>query len=118
MVYDPSPHLRTGQRAAREGPTWAWPGEDISSSATSKERLRFPSLEACRVLQHLGSTVGPPPTNTATMAEKIGKSEDYTSHHEKNASPPEYNDLSEQAGRRGSVALNIVENPLKVSSKT
>lgn len=52
------------------------------------------------------------------MAEKIGKSEDYTSHHEKNASPPEYNDLSEQAGRRGSVALNIVENPLKVSSKT
>ena len=52
------------------------------------------------------------------MAEKIGKHEDYTSHDEKNPSPPEYNDLPEQAGRRGSVALNIVENPLKVGSKT
>lgn len=52
------------------------------------------------------------------MAEKIGKHEDYTTHDEKNVSPPEYNDLPEQAGRRGSVALNIVENPLKVSSTT
>ncbi|EME44989.1 hypothetical protein DOTSEDRAFT_170095 [Dothistroma septosporum NZE10] len=47
------------------------------------------------------------------MAEKIGKNEDYTTHDEKNASPPEYNDLPETAGRRTSVALNIVENPLK-----
>ncbi|KAK4502244.1 hypothetical protein PRZ48_005669 [Zasmidium cellare] len=49
------------------------------------------------------------------MAEKDISGVDYTTHDEKNFNtPPEYVDAAEPTGRRrSSVALNIVENPLK-----
>lgn len=48
--------------------------------------------------------------------EKVSADEvHYISHNEKNANDVSPPDLAEEAGRRGSVALNIVENPLKVS---
>lgn len=51
------------------------------------------------------------------MAEKATNGVDYTTHNEKELSntSPEYVDAAEPTGRRrSSVALNIVENPLKV----
>lgn len=52
------------------------------------------------------------------MAEKETLESAGVSHNEK--SPPPYNtpNLAEAGGRRKSVALNIVENPLKVSLKS
>lgn len=51
--------------------------------------------------------------------EKVSADEvQYVSHNEKNANDVSPPDLAEEAGRRGSVALNIVENPLKVSNRT
>lgn len=52
------------------------------------------------------------------MTEKVTSDVDYSTHNEKDLSntPPEYVDAAEPTGRRrSSVALNIVENPLKVS---
>ncbi|KAK5128685.1 hypothetical protein LTR85_000018 [Meristemomyces frigidus] len=46
------------------------------------------------------------------MAEKIAADVAYDTHNEKQHSP----DLTETAGRNASVALNLVENPLKRSS--
>lgn len=56
-------------------------------------------------------------TTTITMAEKATPDIGYASHDEKNLTnpPPDYVDATEPTGRRrSSVALNIVENPLKV----
>lgn len=54
------------------------------------------------------------------MSEKTSDDEvAYTSHNEKNANQefkPAFD--PEETGRRQSVALNIVENPLKVSRAT
>ncbi|KAF7192034.1 Polyol transporter 5 [Pseudocercospora fuligena] len=52
---------------------------------------------------------------SSDKAEKISDEVQYTTHNEKNAvqdGPPSYN-VAEESGRRASVALNIVENPLK-----
>ncbi|TKA80047.1 hypothetical protein B0A55_01757 [Friedmanniomyces simplex] len=50
------------------------------------------------------------------MDEKVSPEMDRVSHDEKNGAPPPENYTSETGGRRGSVALNIVENPLTRSS--
>jgi len=50
------------------------------------------------------------------MDEKVSHDDvHYVSHTEKNASGLPAPDLAEEGGRRSSVALNIVHNPLKVS---
>jgi len=51
------------------------------------------------------------------MSDKLSAEVDHdTSHNEKhNLHDTKETDLSETAGRRASVALNIVENPLKVN---
>lgn len=51
------------------------------------------------------------------MTEKVTSDVDYSTHNEKDVNtPPEYVDAAEPTGRRrSSVAMNIVENPLKVS---
>ena len=54
------------------------------------------------------------------MSDKLSAEVDQdASHNEKhNLHDTKETDLSETAGRRASVALNIVENPLKVSGET
>lgn len=49
------------------------------------------------------------------MDEKVAPDAAFNSHDEKNVQPPTP-ELVETAGRRKSIALNLVENPLKVSS--
>ena len=51
------------------------------------------------------------------MDEKISSDAGTAAHHEKAAldTKPEH-ELQENTGRRQSVALNIIENPLRVSS--
>lgn len=51
------------------------------------------------------------------MSEKVATDE-YVSHDEKNAAPALSSEFKDTAGRKRSVALNIVENPLKVSFPT
>ncbi|EME88793.1 uncharacterized protein MYCFIDRAFT_51227 [Pseudocercospora fijiensis CIRAD86] len=53
---------------------------------------------------------------SSDQPEKISDDVQYTTHNEKNGiqdAPPSYKNVAEESGRRASVALNIVENPLK-----
>lgn len=52
------------------------------------------------------------------MADKVTPEVDYASHNEKTAAHLQDHEpeLADADGRRRSVALNIVHNPLKVSS--
>ena len=52
------------------------------------------------------------------MADKLGPTDvDQVSHDEKHSTPPgaEEPQMADTAARRGSLAMNIVENPLTVS---
>ena len=54
------------------------------------------------------------------MGDKVSNDKEFNGAHDEKTPnwPPEENgspDLNETAGRRKSVALNVVENPLKVS---
>jgi hypothetical protein len=51
-------------------------------------------------------------------AKDFGNDVSYDEKNGINASPPSPENYKEAAERRGSVALNIVENPLTVSSMT
>ncbi len=49
------------------------------------------------------------------MAEKINPATEGVSFNEQNGAPPTENYQAETGARRGSIAMNIVQNPLTVS---